>query len=225
MRSLSPATELRPTGTPAVSQHGSMLATGFENSLLGMALVSPDGRFLQANGALCRLLGRGEEELTTLTFTDVTHRDDVDLSYGNLARALSGAVTGFKLQKRYLHADGRVVWAVLTTSLLRDSEGAPLCFFSQVLDLSDPDPDVGSAPQHLLGHPGASRSLGRMRVRDGQHDGRLVEVVATNLLHHRRGGIRIGVRLLQWPEAGGTGSGTGPEPAGRLLAVEADERS
>jgi len=37
-----------------------MLATGFDNSLLGMALVSPDGRFLQANGALCRLLGRGE---------------------------------------------------------------------------------------------------------------------------------------------------------------------
>src|SRR5258707_348661 len=281
MRSLSPATELRPTGTPAVSQHGSMLATGFENSLLGMALVSPDGRFLQANGALCRLLGRGEEELTTLTFTDVTHRDDVDLSYGNLARALSGAVTGFKLQKRYLHADGRVVWAVLTTSLLRDGEGAPLCFFSQVLDLSDPDPDVEPAPpetpmqfvavcdaegrftdvspaafqffglpsdrlvgrsafdllhpddvtatrsalQHLLAHPGASLSLGRMRVPDRQHDWRLVEVVATNLLHHRRGGIRIGVRLIQWPEAGGTGRGTGPEPAGRLLAVEADERS
>ena len=46
-----------------------------------------------------------------------------------------------------------------------------------------------------------------------------------SVLHHRRGGIRIGVRLLQWPEAGGTGSGTGPEPAGRLLGVEADERS
>jgi PAS domain S-box-containing protein len=253
-----------------------MLATGFEDSLLGMALASPDGRFLQVNRALCRLLGRSQEELTTLSVLDVTHPDDVALSQSNLARALAGDVRSFKLQKRYLHADGRVVWAVLTTSLLRDAEGAPLCFFSQVLDLSERDREAEPAPsetpmqfvavcdaqgrftdvspsafqffglrpdrlrgrsafdllhpddvagarsvlEHLLALPGASLSVGRVRVPDRQYDWRLVEVIATNLLHHPAGGIRIGVRLLQWPEPE-----TGTEPSGRLLGVEADERT
>jgi PAS domain-containing protein len=71
MRSPHPATAQLPAGTPPAPQHTSMLATGFEDSLLGMALGRTDGRFLQANRALCRLLGRGEEELTTLSQTDV----------------------------------------------------------------------------------------------------------------------------------------------------------
>jgi PAS domain S-box-containing protein len=137
-----------------VDEHGSMLATGFEDSLLGMALVSPDGRFLRVNRALCHLLGRTEEELATLTYADVTHPDDVELSQGNIVRSLAGAVRGFKLQKRYLHADGREIWAVLTSSLLRDAEGVPLCFFSQVLDLSDQGPDLepstGEAPMQFV---------------------------------------------------------------------------
>src|SRR5260370_1046279 len=166
MRSLSPATELRPTGTPAVSQHGSMLATGFENSLLGMAVeVGPAGR--EAAMQLVRVWEAGGR------FTVV-------------GRA------GFQFFG--LPSDRLVGRSAF--GLLHPGDGtAPR-----------------SALQHLLAHPGASLPLGRVRVPDRQHDWRLVEVVATNLLHHRSGGIRIGVRLLQWPAAGGTGRGTGPAP-------------
>jgi PAS domain S-box-containing protein len=249
-----------------------MLATGFEDSLLGMALVSPDGRFLRVNRALCRLLGRSEEELTTMSYADVTDPHDVALSQGNVDRALTGAVRGFRLQKRFRHADGHSVWAVLTTSLLRDAEGAPLCFFSQVFDLTDPDASPGEAPMQfvavcdahgrftdaspgafeffglhpdelhgrsaldlvhpddlpatraalddLLAAPGATLPIGRVRVPDRQRAWRTVEVVATNLLEHPSGGIRLGARLVPPP-----GAETGAEPGVRLLAVEPDERA
>ena len=37
----------------------------------------PDGRYSDANPALCELLGRNREELRTLTWRDVAYPDDL----------------------------------------------------------------------------------------------------------------------------------------------------
>ena len=108
----------------------------FDNAAAGMCLVGIDGRFLRVNPYLCRMLGYEEGDLLALTFRDLTHPDDLSSSGEILRRAMSGEVSTFELEKRYLHREGHVVWGHLTTSLLRDPEGKPLYFVSQIVDIT-----------------------------------------------------------------------------------------
>ena len=48
-----------------------------EHSPVGMALMSPDGRYLRVNPALCEMIGYAREELIGLTFHHITHPDDL----------------------------------------------------------------------------------------------------------------------------------------------------
>ena len=111
--------------------------SAFENALIGMCLTSPDGRLLQVNGVLCRMLGRSEETLLNLSFREITHPDDIELDVERVRRTLCGDMPGWRSEKRYLHADGSVVWVDLSTSLVRDDVGKPLYFSTQMLDISE----------------------------------------------------------------------------------------
>ncbi len=111
--------------------------SAFDNAAAGMCLVAPDGLFLRVNAFLCRMLGYEEKDLLARTFRDLTHPDDLASSGEILRRALAGEVSSFELEKRYLHRDGRVVWGHLTTSLLRNPEGKPLYFVSQIVDITE----------------------------------------------------------------------------------------
>ncbi len=109
----------------------------FEHGGIGMAVVGPDGRFLEVNHSLCEMLGYPEGELLALTFQAITHPEDQAKS-GELARRLlSGEVASAAIQKRYFHKQGRVVWADLATTLIRDGGGKPLYFVSGIQDVSE----------------------------------------------------------------------------------------
>jgi two-component system, sensor histidine kinase and response regulator len=109
----------------------------FTDAPIGMALVSPDGRWLQANAALGDLLGRPEEELIGRSYLDVTHPDDIGASVEHSRRQLDGETDQLGIEKRYVRTDGGVVWVSLTSSLIRDSFGQPSHFVAQVEDVTD----------------------------------------------------------------------------------------
>jgi len=109
----------------------------FEEAYCGMALVSPEGRYLRVNRTLCRLLGRSADELLDLTVVDITHPEDLKASRKMLATALTGDRPAYELKKRYIRSDGMPVWVLLTASLLRDVDGHPLCFLGQVIDIGE----------------------------------------------------------------------------------------
>src|SRR6476646_6119885 len=48
----------------------------FENSSAGIALITPDGRFIAANLALQKMLGYTEEELQGLAALEVSYKED-----------------------------------------------------------------------------------------------------------------------------------------------------
>ncbi len=109
----------------------------FEHAPVGIAFVGPDGRFLEVNPALCRLLGYTEEELQSLTFVDLTHPEDVAQGVELTHRMVSGDITGFKLEKRYLTKSGETVWGEVSVTLVRDSDGAALYGLVMIVDISE----------------------------------------------------------------------------------------
>ena len=109
----------------------------FEEAVIGMALVAPDGSFLAANLALCDFLGRSEEELRQLGFQNVTHPEDLAGDQVLVAEVLAGTRSTYQTEKRYVRVDGTVKWALLSVSLVRDAIGAPLHFIAQVNDIDD----------------------------------------------------------------------------------------
>lgn len=107
------------------------------DAAIGMAIVDLEGRFVDVNDALCRIVGRPRDALTTLTFQDITHPEDLDTDV-ELARQLhDGEIEHYDLEKRYLHADGSVVWVLLSGSVVRDVDGTPGHFIAQVQDITD----------------------------------------------------------------------------------------
>jgi PAS domain S-box-containing protein len=108
----------------------------FAHSAVGVALVSLDGHFLQVNAALCRILGYSETELESTTFQALTYPEDLAPDIAHLRRTIAGEISHYELEKRYLHKDGRIIWALLTVALVRNTSNEPLYFVSQVLDIN-----------------------------------------------------------------------------------------
>jgi PAS domain S-box-containing protein len=109
----------------------------FTHSGIGIALVSLDGHWLQVNAALCRILGYAEAELLSTTFQALTHPDDLEANQEFVRRALAGEISHYEMDKRYLHKDGRVIWALLTVAVVRNASNEPLYFVSQMQDVTE----------------------------------------------------------------------------------------
>jgi diguanylate cyclase (GGDEF)-like protein/PAS domain S-box-containing protein len=110
--------------------------TAFDNAPIGVALVWPGGRFLQANRVLCDLFGHDEDALREMTFQDITHPDDLDLHLDLHADLVTGRIPRYQLEKRYVRPDGLVVWAMVSVSLVRNDDGSPLYFVCQAQDIT-----------------------------------------------------------------------------------------
>jgi PAS domain S-box-containing protein len=109
----------------------------FTHSAIGIALLSLDGHWLQVNAALCRILGYSEAELLSTTFQALTHPDDLEPNREYVRRALAGEISHYEMDKRYLHKDGRVIWALLAVALVRNASNEPLYFVSQLQDVTE----------------------------------------------------------------------------------------
>ena len=120
----------------AVQESEARLEQAFGASPIGMALVGLDGRFLKVNRAFCTMLGRTEAELLPAGFQAVTHPEDLTADLQLAAETIEGKRQTYQVEKRYMHKEGREVQAQLNVSLVRDADGAPLNFVSQVQDIT-----------------------------------------------------------------------------------------
>jgi PAS domain S-box-containing protein len=111
--------------------------SAMHHSPVGMALVSTDTRFLEVNPSLCGILGYSREELLATNVEALTHPDDLSADLAAIARMLNRDIDTYRTTKRYFHKDGRVVWAQLNSSLVRDEDGDPRYFVAQVQDITE----------------------------------------------------------------------------------------
>jgi diguanylate cyclase (GGDEF)-like protein/PAS domain S-box-containing protein len=113
-----------------------LLRNAFDNAPIGMALVHFDNRILEVNRALCDILGYSREALIATTLEALTHPDDRGIELEHKFRIIAGLNQIFQIEKRYLHADGHVVWGQLSVSLVTDVNGRPMYYLSQVEDIT-----------------------------------------------------------------------------------------
>ncbi len=136
-----------------------LLAGMIENAPIGMAIVSPKGRWLHVNRSLSEIVGYSEAELLQMSFQEVTHPDDRDSHRAMVEQLLAGEVGSYELEKRYVRKDGEVVWVRLSVSLVRDEHGEPLPSLPGLRAPRRRGPDG----RHL---GGAGRRAGRLWVRE-----------------------------------------------------------
>lgn len=108
-----------------------------QHSPIGMGFVDLDGRILVVNRALCEMLGYSPEQLRSKRFQDITHPDDLAVSLALLKQALAGEIDSLRQRKRYLRADGSVVWADMSSAPVRHEDGTILHFVTQFLDITE----------------------------------------------------------------------------------------
>jgi PAS domain S-box-containing protein len=108
----------------------------FRDAGVGMVILSPEGRFLAANGTFCDYLGYTEEELLERTVQSVTLAEDWPSVAQKLNQALATGGSLKRLEKRCLHKRGRIVCTESSASLIRSREGTPRYFVGEVLDIT-----------------------------------------------------------------------------------------
>ena len=154
----------------------------FEAAQVGMALKSPDGRWLKVNDALCEMVGYSANELLTMRFQEMTHPDDLaeDVAIGQ--RLLGGEFDSYQMDKRYVRKDGSAIWIHLSVSLVRDDEGLPAYSVAQMLDIDERKRREIEAERFRSRHPIAGSLSPRER-----------EVLG--LLAHGKTSAEVGVEL------------------------------
>ncbi|MDV4342703.1 PAS domain S-box protein [Methanoculleus sp. YWC-01] len=109
----------------------------FDWAGVGISIVDMTGRILEANPRLREILRYTAEELSNLTFTAITHLDDVHIDLDLFEDMIAGARDSYVIEKRYLTKEGLTVWGRMTASLLRDAEGRPHYAIGMLEDITD----------------------------------------------------------------------------------------
>ena len=108
----------------------------FQQAAVGIAHVSPEGRFIRVNERLCNILGYERKELKFMDFQEITHPDDLNVDMERLQKVIDGKISRYSMEKRYIRKNGYPVWCNLTVSLLRNPDDTPRYFISVVEDIS-----------------------------------------------------------------------------------------
>ncbi len=109
--------------------------SAFDLAPAGMALIALDGRFLECNSAMLKLLDCSVGQLPALDQLQVTHPDDRESEQQKLKQLLGNECRSVQFEKRYRRGNRDYVWTLVSVSLL-SSHHQPLCFLYQVHDLS-----------------------------------------------------------------------------------------
>ncbi|WP_290634818.1 PAS domain S-box protein [Aquisalimonas sp.] len=132
-----PSGKAPPAPSPQVG-HALPYEAIVQKAAVGMAVFDPrTGDCLYVNQALCDLLGYAQNELLEMGYRDLTHPADQHATREQLDQIGAASQDTFQVQKRYLHKTGRVIWVLVTGSLIRDDQGRLTCVASQIRDISE----------------------------------------------------------------------------------------
>ncbi len=135
----------------------------FEQSPIGLCLVRPDGSFERVNRNFEELTGYSAAELAEMSFSDITHPDDLDQDLTLTSRMFRGETGGFEMEKRYIRKDGAVVRVNLSAVMLHDRDRVPSIALSMVQDVTEHH-ELSRKLRHLADHDPLTGLFNRRRL-------------------------------------------------------------
>jgi diguanylate cyclase (GGDEF)-like protein/PAS domain S-box-containing protein len=108
----------------------------FANAGIGIGIADLNGTIIEANPAFAAMLGYTVEEFCRLRVDDFVYPDDAPGMWELYREVIEGRRDTARVEKRYRHRDGTVVWTQLTASLVRDAGGAPLYTVAMTEDVT-----------------------------------------------------------------------------------------
>ncbi len=121
----------------ALAESEERFRSAFNYAPIGIALVSPNGIWLKVNHALCQILGYTEEEFLTRDFQSMLFTEDLGNTLIKIHELLSGKVPNCQMEQRYLHKDGKTVWASWSVSTTSHSKSERPNLIFQIQDITD----------------------------------------------------------------------------------------
>jgi diguanylate cyclase (GGDEF)-like protein/PAS domain S-box-containing protein len=137
--------------------------SSFDSAPIGMAIVSLKGRLIDVNGALCEIVGHRRDVVLGMTLQQLTHADDRDADAQIVRQVVEGNRRTSQRQKRFVHAEGHLVWVNVSLSFVRGTSGSPDHFIAQIEDVTERKQTLDQL-QHLADHDPLTRLLNRRRL-------------------------------------------------------------
>jgi PAS domain S-box-containing protein len=125
--------------------------TTFQLAASGICEVV-DGKFVRVNKSLCEILGYSEDQLLGMSVKEVSYPEDRDVTDAERQRIHSGEIDSARFEKRYVRADGSVVWCEIAIALVRSIDGHPLyevAVFDDVTERKQSDAALREAHEEL----------------------------------------------------------------------------
>ena len=114
-----------------------LLDMAFEHAPIGLGVFNPEGEYIRANPALCRLLDRPPEHLLGRRDQQFTHPDDRQADVDAAWRILNGELDVWQTEKRFVRPDGSIVWAIANMTFLRERHGHAVAWLGQFQDITE----------------------------------------------------------------------------------------
>jgi PAS domain S-box-containing protein len=121
----------------ALRESQKRFSNAFEFAPNGMALTLQGGHWFKVNRAFCEMLGYDEAELLGMNYQKITHPDDIEPDLEQARRLRAGEIDSYRIQKRFFHRTGNLIWVLLNVSLVRDDRSQPLYYISQMTDVTE----------------------------------------------------------------------------------------
>lgn len=105
--------------TAKLRQSESRFRSYFESSIAGIAITSPDKKFVEVNDRLCEMLGYTRDEMLSKTWVELTQPDDLTIDVKQYSRVIDGDIEGYSMDKRFICRNGQFIWTSLSVRAVR----------------------------------------------------------------------------------------------------------
>jgi PAS domain S-box-containing protein len=114
----------------------SILLNLFENSPAGISITKINGDFF-VNKAFCDILGYTPEELKNKNWRDISYSGDIKKTEEQIDKLLNNETHTARFDKRYVHKNGKIIWADVSTFLKKDLKGINTHFVTTIIDITE----------------------------------------------------------------------------------------
>lgn len=121
----------------AVDASEQALEEVFRHTPVGVVLTDLHGTILDANLAFCSMLGRERAAVIERDIFAFVHPEEAGGAQESIARLREEEVSNLQHVRRWIAGDGRVITTRVTASVVRSSDGEPICGIAFVEDIGE----------------------------------------------------------------------------------------